>query len=97
MLPDAIEGEQAPVVQTRYKQTMIPCSTYLVQPGWFDIFFPTNFEKLARLYERICGKQGQIFSQRSFLQNWAQLDATKTRSGENPMLSFYENMKFFVS
>ncbi|KAJ1950700.1 hypothetical protein IWQ62_006524, partial [Dispira parvispora] len=31
-LPDAIAGIDGPVVQTRYRQTMVPCSTYLVQP-----------------------------------------------------------------
>lgn len=55
-LPDSIEGAyNAPVVQTRYKGTMIPCSTYMVQPGYFDIFFPTNFELLRDMYQVIMG------------------------------------------
>lgn len=59
-LPDAMEGAyNAPVVQTRYKGTMIPCSTYMVQPGYFDIFFPTNFELLLDLYQVVMGSRHQ--------------------------------------
>ncbi|BGP25613.1 S-adenosyl-L-methionine-dependent methyltransferase [Rhodotorula toruloides] len=49
-LPDAIEGVNAPVVQTRYAGETVPCTTYLVQPGFFDIFFPTDFDTLRELY-----------------------------------------------
>lgn len=57
-LPDSMEGAfNAPVVQTRYRGTMIPCSTYMVQPGYFDIFFPTNFELLRDVYQVIMGSR----------------------------------------
>ncbi|PRQ73485.1 S-adenosyl-L-methionine-dependent methyltransferase [Rhodotorula toruloides] len=49
-LPDAIEGVNAPVVQTRYAGETVPCTTYLVQPGFFDIFFPTDFDTLREMY-----------------------------------------------
>ncbi|GAA5832517.1 hypothetical protein JCM11251_001356 [Rhodosporidiobolus azoricus] len=49
-LPDAVEGECGPVVQTRYAGETVPCTTYLVQPGFFDIFFPTDFRTLSELY-----------------------------------------------
>ena len=52
-LPDAISGINAPVVQTRYKNTTVPTSTLFVQPGYFDIFFPTDFERLRDMYEHI--------------------------------------------
>jgi hypothetical protein len=41
-LPEAIEGYTAPVVQTRWKNTSIPVSTFMVRQGFFDIFFPTG-------------------------------------------------------
>lgn len=41
-LPDAVEGRNGPVVQTRYGNSMIPCETFLVKQGYFDIFFPTS-------------------------------------------------------
>jgi len=52
-LPDAIPGVNAPVVQTRFRNTTVPCSTLLVRQGYFDIFFPTNFERLRDMYEYI--------------------------------------------
>jgi len=50
-LPDTIAGVNAPVVQTRFQNTTVPCSTVLVRQGYFDIFFPTNFECLRDMYE----------------------------------------------
>lgn len=52
-LPDTIPGTNAPVVQTRYQNTMVPCTTLLVKQGYFDIFFPTNFELLRDMYEHV--------------------------------------------
>ncbi|KAF7309173.1 Protein arginine methyltransferase NDUFAF7 [Mycena kentingensis (nom. inval.)] len=52
-LPDTIEGTNAPVVQTRFQNTTVPVTTMLVAPGYFDIFFPTNFERLREMYEHI--------------------------------------------
>ncbi|SCV70325.1 BQ2448_1719 [Microbotryum intermedium] len=52
-LPDAIPGHNAPVVQTRYEGETVACTTYLVQPGFFDIFFPTNFHLLRDLYSLV--------------------------------------------
>ena len=52
-LPDAVEGYNAPVVQTRVKGTMVPVTTLCVQPGYFDIFFPTSFELLRDIYEAV--------------------------------------------
>ena len=55
-LPDTIPGHNAPVVQTRVHDTMVPCSTLLVQQGYFDIFFPTPFRLLRDVYEHIMSK-----------------------------------------
>ncbi|KDE07443.1 hypothetical protein MVLG_02309 [Microbotryum lychnidis-dioicae p1A1 Lamole] len=52
-LPDAIPGHNAPVVQTRYEGETVACTTYLVQPGFFDIFFPTDFHLLRDLYSLV--------------------------------------------
>lgn len=41
-LPDTVEGRNGPVVQTRYGGSMVPCETFLVKQGYFDIFFPTG-------------------------------------------------------
>jgi hypothetical protein len=52
-LPDAIPGVNSPVVQTRYRNTTVPCTTLFVRQGFFDVFFPTNFERLRDMYEHI--------------------------------------------
>ncbi|WFD25703.1 hypothetical protein MNAN1_000669 [Malassezia nana] len=49
-LPDAVPGVNAPVVQTRHNGTMIPVTTYCVLQGFFDIFFPTDFQLLRDMY-----------------------------------------------
>lgn len=110
-LPDAMDGINAPVVQTRYKGTMVPCSTYLVYPGYFDIMFPTDFQSLNRIYSELAneksgyfshvrhssGLKGKISTHKEFMQNWGDTEMTRTRSGENPMLDFYENASFMVT
>jgi len=50
-LPDTIPGVNAPVVQTRYQNTTVPCTTLLVRQGFFDILFPTDFDRLSSMYE----------------------------------------------
>ncbi|KAJ9079121.1 hypothetical protein DSO57_1038813 [Entomophthora muscae] len=99
-LPDAVDGWMGPVVQTRYKNTMVPCSTYMVQPGWFDIFFPTDFELFKRVYDHL-GKarsdSSSVMTQHDFLLKFGDLNSTTTKSGENPFLTYYENNKFFLS
>ncbi|KAJ3863800.1 S-adenosyl-L-methionine-dependent methyltransferase [Lentinula novae-zelandiae] len=52
-LSDTIPGVNAPVVQTRVQNTMVACETILVHQGAFDIFFPTNFERLRDMYEYV--------------------------------------------
>ncbi|KAJ1771663.1 hypothetical protein LPJ74_002090 [Coemansia sp. RSA 1843] len=106
-LPDTVPNAvDAPVVQTRFGGAMVPCETYLVQPGWFDIFFPTNFELLKQVYDHVCQSgsapgsspaHSRVCTQREFAKENADLGMTRTRSGENPMLDFYENTKFLIS
>ncbi|KZP01586.1 DUF185-domain-containing protein [Calocera viscosa TUFC12733] len=143
-LPDTIPGYNTPVVQTRYRGVTIPCKNYLLQPGYFDIFFPTNFERLSEMYELVMalphapyeldirsspivesdqrlasnffsargrGESGptfspkakgarvgaplcNIFTHKEFLSRYANVEATTLRNGDNPMLDFYENVKF---
>ncbi|KAG9290248.1 hypothetical protein G9A89_022224 [Geosiphon pyriformis] len=111
-LPHTIPGVDAPVVQTRFKRSMVPCSTYMVQPGYFDIFFPTNFDLLKAIYQLACeeeeeeeqeeikttsGQEIRIFSHKEFLATYADIMRTRTRSGENPMLMYYQNAKFMLT
>ena len=101
-LPNAIPGYMAPVVQTRYQRAMVPCTTYLVQQGYFDIFYPTNFDELRGIYGILCPsyfgtRRTQILTHRTFIEMWGDMKATSTKSGENPMRDYYENVKMLIS
>ncbi|KAJ7717114.1 DUF185-domain-containing protein [Mycena maculata] len=145
-IPDAIPGRNAPVVQTRFQNTTVPVTTVLVAHGYFDIFFPTDFERLRDMYEYtlaepaaaagarptpLTGRAGplalgadyfssyhpsnrrrpvdgvlsasglpvgerksSVFTHAQFLSTYADLHRTRLKSGENPMLEFYQNVKF---
>ncbi len=145
----------APVVQTRYQNTAVPCTTLLVKQGYFDIFFPTHFENLRDMYEHILAqplpstpepsedrndnprltplgmtasalaagnsffssyhpknrrppvdgiasssglpvgeRKSAVYSHAEFMKTYADLGRTRLRSGENPLLDTYENVKF---
>ena len=102
-LPDMIPGVNAPVVQTRYKRTMVPCSTYMVHPGYFDIFFPTDFSLLSELHASITQQElatkgrRHIWSHQEFCRQWADYNATQLKSGENPLLEMYDNAKCLLT
>ncbi|OJD29254.1 uncharacterized protein BKCO1_8600010 [Diplodia corticola] len=90
-LPDTVKGINAPVVQTRYQRKMVPVSTPLVQQGYFDILFPTDFGVMEDVYRAITGKLTHVMTHEDFLKRWAFLEDTQVRSGENPLLSWYKN------
>lgn len=96
-LPDTTPGYNSPVVQTVLDNTMIPVQTYMVLQGYFDILFPTDFDLAASLYRKVCNKLINTSSHHDFLEQWAELEATTTKKGENPMLSFYQNAAFMYS
>lgn len=90
-LPDAVPGLNAPVVQTRYRRRNVQVTTPFVHQGYFDIFFPTDFNLMEDMYRVITGKLTKVSTHQAFLENWAYVEETETRSGENPMLSWYKN------
>ncbi|GJJ11511.1 hypothetical protein Clacol_005744 [Clathrus columnatus] len=145
-LPDTIPGYYAPVVQTRIRDVMVPCQTFLVKQGFFDIFFPTAFNLLRDMYEHIMsqphnaplegsrasplltmaapsdlganfffshnrrpltdtitstsglpvgGHRSSVFSHKEFMQTYAAVEQTRLKNGENPLLEYYRNVKFF--
>lgn len=124
----------------------MPCGTFLVKQGYFDIFFPTNFERLRDMYEHVLTEpipldsprvtplslgvpplstgveffssyqpanhrppvdgmasstglpvgevKSSVFTHAEFMQTYADLERTQLRNGENPLLEFYQNVKF---
>ncbi|RQM05822.1 hypothetical protein DH86_00002144 [Scytalidium sp. 3C] len=90
-LPDAVKGINAPVVQTRYQRRTVPVTTPFVHQGYFDILFPTDFNVVESIYRAITGKLTRVSSHEDFFKTWAYVEETETRSGENPLLSWYKN------
>jgi hypothetical protein len=41
--------------------------------------------------------RGEVLSTRAFMERWADVQATATRSGYNPLLQDFANTKFFLS
>lgn len=148
-LPETIPGVNAPRVQTRIDDQMVACETLLVNPGYFDIFFPTDFERLRDMYEHILSepitilsdsiprasplattaspmsigtdffssyhpknrrppvddaasttglpvgdRMSSVFTHQEFMETYADLNKTRVRSGENPLVDFYKNVKY---
>lgn len=62
-----------------------------VHQGYFDIFFPTDFNVVEDIYRAITGKLTRVMSHEDFMQRWAYIEDTETRSGENPLLTWYKN------
>jgi hypothetical protein len=86
--------------------------TYLAEVGSADVFFPTDFHALRALHaaaRRNFGSmddgverseksaRGEVMSTRAFMERWADVQATATRSGYNPLLQDFANTKFFLS
>lgn len=87
-------------------------STYLVPPGKADIFFPSDFELLRRLYEEashrssrsVPGKRSSVstgpramhMKAREFFERWA-VQGTRTVDGYDPLLEDYTNTAILVT
>jgi len=96
-LPNVSEGYNSPLVQTMLQEKGVTTSTFMVDQGFFDIMFPTDFHLLRDLYVNICGKLIKNVKHKDFLEQWGDVENTTTKSGENPMLSFYKNASFLHS
>nr|POF16785.1 protein arginine methyltransferase ndufaf7 like, mitochondrial [Quercus suber] len=96
-LPDATPGYRAPVVQTRYQRRTVPVGTPLVQQGYFDILFPTDFGVMEDIYRAITGRLTRVTTHEDFFRRWAYVEDTQMRSGENAMLSLYKNASVMVT
>lgn len=94
---ERISGYNSPVVQTVLNKSMIPVSTYMVLQGFFDIMFPTDFDLINDMYKKVCGKEVATCSHSEFMETWAEIEQTETQSGDNPLLSFYQNAAFMYS
>lgn len=53
--------------------------------------FPTNFQTAEATYQAITGKLTRVLTHEEFMRRWAYVEETETRSGENPLLTWYKN------
>ncbi|KAK5105728.1 hypothetical protein LTR62_002330 [Meristemomyces frigidus] len=96
-LPQATAGYNAPVVQTRYQRRTVLVRTPLVQQGYFDILFPTDFNVMEDIYRAITGRLTRVMTHEDFFQRWADVEGTEMLSGENAMLGWYKNASVMVT
>jgi hypothetical protein len=96
-LPNAVPGFNAPVVQTRYQRKTVPVGTPLVQQGYFDILFPTDFGVVEDMYRAITGRLTRVATHEEFFARWSYPEETQMRSGEDALLSMYANHSVLVT
>ncbi|EME44166.1 hypothetical protein DOTSEDRAFT_71847 [Dothistroma septosporum NZE10] len=96
-LPQAVDGYNAPVVQTRYQRRTVPVRTPLVQQGYFDVLFPTDFGVMEDIYRAVTGRLTRVMTHEDFFQRWAYVEDTQMRSGENALLSWYKNASVMLT
>jgi hypothetical protein len=59
--------------------------------------FPTDFRITEAIYQAITGKLTRVLSHEDFMCRWAYIEDTETRSGENPLLSWYKNASVLLT
>lgn len=46
---------------------------------------------MENMYRAITGKLTRVLSHEDYLRQWAYVEDTETKSGENPLLTWYKN------
>lgn len=59
--------------------------------------FPTDFRIMELVCRAITGKLTRVMSHEDFMRQWAYVEDTETRSGDNPLLSYYRNASVMVT
>ncbi|KAI7248305.1 hypothetical protein KC352_g13466, partial [Hortaea werneckii] len=96
-LPQATPGFNAPVVQTRYQRRTVLVRTPLVQQGYFDILFPTDFGVMEDIYRALTGRLTKVMTHGDFFERWAYTEDTTMKSGENALVGWYKNASVLVT
>jgi len=74
-----------------FRVDMLTESVTQVHQGYFDILFPTDFQITESIYRAITGKLTRVLTHEEYMRRWAFVEDTETRTGENPLLSYYQN------
>lgn len=94
-----LNGIYAPIVskKLRLSHEKKDFDSYLVEPGEADIFFPTDFELLKKIYKGVCKKKAVTLKTHEFVSEFAKEKWGETRSGYNPLKEDFLNTAFFVT
>ncbi|KDD76562.1 putative S-adenosyl-L-methionine-dependent methyltransferase [Helicosporidium sp. ATCC 50920] len=101
-LPDVVvPGVHAPLVASTERGKTLDHATYLLPPGTADIFFPTNFELLGKLYRQAAargqgGGEARALKSAEFMKEWAEEGATAVADGYQPLTEDYTNTSVLV-
>ncbi len=52
---------------------------------------------MEAVYRAVTGKLTRTMSHEDFMRSWAYVEDTRTRSGENPLLSWYKNASVLLT
>lgn len=103
-LSNTVPGVNAPLVQTAYKGLMVPCPTYLLPPGWYDIVFPVNFDLLRNMYLLTCRgstagneKSVKIVKYDDFLERYGDVEKSRSKKGTPLGLIHQSNAKVLLT
>lgn len=103
-LNNTIEGTNAPLVQTAHNGLMVPCPTYLLPPGWYDIVFPSNFEFLREMYLSKCRgskagneKNVKVVKYDDFLERYGDIEKSSSKKGAPMRLMHQPNVKVILT
>lgn len=110
-LPDVLlPGRNAPLVSGRAHGHHVDHDTLLVPWGTSDIFFPTDFDRLAKMYRHVNSKHegspevevsashttsGEFMSRMGRSKVFTLRQFTTTKSGYNPLLHDFHNTRVF--
>ncbi|OQR90349.1 hypothetical protein ACHHYP_05589 [Achlya hypogyna] len=95
-----LHAANAPLVASKTDGVTEDHDTYLVEGGIADIFFATDFVKLKQAYCRameLKEHEVSIVKSGAFLQEFAEVDKTRTILGYNPLIDDYANTSFILS
>lgn len=59
--------------------------------------FPTDFRISEAIYQAVTGKFTRLMTHEDFMERWAYVEETQTRSGENPLLTWYKNASVMLT
>ncbi|KAJ1619420.1 S-adenosyl-L-methionine-dependent methyltransferase [Pavlovales sp. CCMP2436] len=89
----------APVVQSKAGEETVDRAGRVLDAidGECDVFHPSDFGMLERLYRAVGGARARTVKTRDFMREYAELEGTETRSGYNPLVEDFSNTSLLLA